>query len=259
MSTLSKRTLVGAVAAALVIACSVSAMAALGASGSGAAGSRRPIAQPPRYSPNDYTTRIDNPWFPLRPGTTYIYEGVESGARTRDRMTVTSTTKNIDGIDCRVISDKVFKNGRLAERTKDYYTQDEDGNVWYFGEDTAELDKHGNVTSRDGTWRTGRNGARAGVFMQSFPQKGASFYQELDRGNAEDHYLVQNLTSEVKVPYGHFGRNPLRRSVEKTKEWSPLEPNIREVKFYAFGVGQISGHVTRGPREYTKLVKVIKG
>lgn len=245
-------------AALLVVAVSVTAVAvaALGSSNSTVNISAPHVAQPPRYVAANYTTRIDNPWFPLRPGTTSVYRGAEAGVRERDRMTVTDRTKTIAGVTCRVVKDLLFKHHRLVERTKDYYSQDEDGDVWYFGEDTAELDKHGHVITREGTWRAGRDGARAGLFMEAFPQKGHSFYQELDRGNAEDHYQVMSLTAEVNVPYGHFGRDKLRRSVEVTKEWSPLEPNARELKFYAFGVGQLSSKVVRGPSEYTRLVRV---
>ncbi len=219
---------------------------------------QRRIAQFPSYDPARYTTRVDNPWFPLRPGTTYVYRGQETGESTTDRFTVTPRTKRIDGVRCRLIKDRLYQHGRLVETTRDYYTQDEDGNVWYFGEDTAELNKKGHVVSREGSWRTGRKGARAGIFMKAYPQVGHAFPQEHYKGHAEDNYQVLTLKAHVQVPYGSFGKNKLRRSVEVTKEWSPLEPTVREHKIYVWGIGQVKSKIVKGPREYSALVKVIR-
>jgi hypothetical protein len=171
---------------------------------------------------------------------------------------VTDQVVKIVGVPCRVVKDRLYLNGRLEERTRDYYTQDEDGNVWYFGEDTAELDKNGNVVSREGTWRTGRRGAEAGIFMQANPQVGDQFQQEFFRHHAEDHYLVLSLTGDVKVPYGHFGRNPLKRKVELTKEWTPLEPNVLDHKYYVRGIGEVKEKTVKGGHETARLVNIIR-
>jgi hypothetical protein len=213
----------------------------------------RPV---PRYDPAKYSPRISNAWFPLKPGIEYIYRGHDGNQRLRDVFRPTSRVTKIAGVACRVVNDKVYLNGILRERTLDYYTQDEDGNVWYFGEDTAELDNNGDVTSTEGTWRTGRKGAEAGVFMQANPQKGDTFRQEFYRGHAEDHYQVLSLKAAVKVPYGRFGKNKLRENVELTKEWSPLEPRVRDHKYYVRGIGTVKEETVKGGDELLRLVKI---
>jgi hypothetical protein len=238
-------------------------LALLGAGGwqAVAAGGAAPRVDPreaPYYDPAHFTTRIDNAWFPLKPGITYVYRGVETDGHTRDVFTVTRQTITIAGVECRVVHDEVFLDGVLQETTRDYYTQDVDGNVWYFGEDTAELDKNGHVTSREGTWRTGRDGAEAGIFMEANPQVGHTFQQEFLRGHAEDHLQMLSLTKEVQVPYGHFGRNPLRQSVLLTKEWTPLEPRIIDHKYYVRGIGEVRETTVKGPLETLSLVRIVE-
>ena len=160
-------------------------------------------------------------------------------------------------VPCRVLKDKVYINGVLEERTSDYYSQDQDGNVWYFGEDTAELDEKGHVVSTEGTWLAGRDGAEAGIFMEAHPQVGHTFQQEYYKGQAEDYYRVLSTRARVRVPYGHFGGNSLRRNVELTKEWTPLEPTIRDHKYYVRGIGQVREITARGrPIESLSLVRI---
>jgi hypothetical protein len=214
--------------------------------------------QAPRYDPANFSARVDNAWYPLKPGITYIYHGTKDGKRARDVYRVTHQTITIDGVSCRVVKDRLFLKGKLEERTKDYYTQDEDGNVWYFGEDTAELDTHGNVVTTEGSWRTGRNGAQAGIFMQADPQVGDQFMQEFLRHHAEDHYKVLSLAAKVKVPFGTFGRNKLKHNVELTKEWTPLEPKVRDHKVYVRGIGEVKEKTVKGGLETARLVRIIK-
>jgi hypothetical protein len=214
--------------------------------------------QAPTYDPARFTPRVDNAWYPLKPGITYIYRGAEGSHRARNVVRVTDQVATIAGVQCRVVKDNVFLDGRLEERTIDYYTQDEDGNVWYFGEDTEELDENGNVISREGSWRTGRHGAEAGFYMEANPQVGDTFQQEFYRNHAEDHYEVLSLTREVRVPFGHFGGNSLRRNVQVTKEWTPLEPEVRDLKYYVRGIGQVREVTARGrPVESLKLVRIV--
>lgn len=224
-----------------------------------ASSTRRVHPRPrPRFDPSRFTLHIDNAWFPLKPGIRYVYRGTEEGKHSRDLVTVTHGTKVIDGITTRVVNDRLFLDGLLRERTSDYYVEDEDGNVWYFGEDTAELDRNGNVTSREGTWHAGIKGAEPGIIMQANPQVGDTFQQEFWRGHAEDHYSVRSLTQPVKVPYGSFGGNKLRRRVELTKEWSPLEPEVRDHKYYVRGIGFVKEETVRGPLERGVLVKIVR-
>jgi hypothetical protein len=212
--------------------------------------------QAPHYDPAKFSPRIDNAWFPLKPGITYIYRGTKDKKQARDVYRVSHQTATIAGVVCREVKDKLFLNGRLEERTTDFYTQDEDGNVWYFAENTAELDKHGNVVSTEGTWRTGRKRAQAGIFMQANPQVGDQFQQEFLRHHAEDHYKVLSLAAGVKVPFGHFGRNNLKHNVELTKEWTPLEPKVLDHKYYVRGIGEVKETAVKGPRETLKLVRI---
>src|SRR5262249_25570468 len=133
------------------------------------------LAAPERSAdirPQNFTVNIDNPFFPLQPGTTFLYSGVKDQSTLTDRFAVTAKTAMIDGVRCRVVHDTVFVDGILEEDTLDYFAQDEDGNVWYFGEDTKELDPNGNVVSTAGTWRTGVDGAQPGIIMEAAPQAG---------------------------------------------------------------------------------------
>ena len=115
----------------------------------------------PRIPPaSTFSPRVDNPWFPLKPGTRYRYTGVKDGKPSRDVVTVTQRTNTIEGVPCVAVHDQLYLGGRLEERTTDWYSQDSEGNVWYFGENTAELDKQGHVTNTSGTWRAGVRGAK---------------------------------------------------------------------------------------------------
>src|SRR5690349_16556515 len=119
-----------------------------------------------------FSARVDNEWFPLRPGTRYVYIGEKDGKPSRDVVTVTHLTKSIDGVPCVVVHDRLYLRGRLGERTTDWYSQDSRGNVWYFGENTAVLDAHGHVTRTEGTWTAGINGARPGIYIPAHPPAG---------------------------------------------------------------------------------------
>jgi hypothetical protein len=190
-----------------------------------------------------FSARVDNPWFPLKPGTTYTYTGMKGGQPARDVVTVTSRTKTIAGAPCVVVEDRLYLRGRLAERTTDWYTQDRRGNVWYFGEETAELDAAGKVTSTEGSWQAGVDGARAGIFMPAQPRVGKSFQQEFYKGHAEDHFRV----------VGVFGNALL------TEEWTPLEPRVLDHKLYVRGVGTVLERSVKGGDELLALVSMGRG
>jgi hypothetical protein len=142
-----------------------------------------------------------------------------------------------------VVGDRLYLRGRLAERTTDWYSQDKAGNVWYFGEDTAELDKNGKVTSTSGTWQAGANGARPGIFMSAHPKVGQAFQQEFAKGEAEDHFKV------VAV----LGANAL-----STREWTPLEPGTLDSKTYVRGIGTVLELTVKGGDERLELVSITK-
>jgi hypothetical protein len=177
------------------------------------------------------------------------YRGVKDGRQMREVVRVTSRVARIDGVPCAVVTDRAYLDGKLAERTTDWYTQDRHGTVWYYGERTAELDRRGRVTSREGSWRSGAAGARAGIFMPAHPHVGKAYAQEHYPGHAEDHFRVVALHASVTVPYGSFPGEALR-----TREWTPLEPGVRDGKWYAKGIGVVREATLRGPVEHAELV-----
>jgi hypothetical protein len=199
-----------------------------------------------------FAPRVDNPWFPLIPGTTFVYRGVKDGKAARDVVTVLHTTKRIQGVRCTSVSDRLYLAGRLEERTTDWYAQDRRGNVWYFGEATAELDRSGHVTSTEGSWLAGRHGAHAGIYMPARPRVGQTGRQEYYKGHAEDHFAVVSVHARVSVPYISSSRAVL------TKEWTPLEPGTLDHKYYVHGVGTVKEVTVKGPLERDVLVSVHK-
>ena len=198
----------------------------------------------------DFVSRIDNPWFPLRPGTVYVYRGADHGQRSRDVLTVTHATKVIQGIHATVIDDRVYLGGRLEERTTDWYAQDKAGNVWYLGEDTATLDAGGKVKSTEGTWRTGVDGARAGIFMPAHPRIGQTGLQEYYKGHAEDQFKVLSLSAHVRTPAAST------RHALLTQETTRLEPGIIDHKTYVRGIGTVTEKTIKGGREQLELVSI---
>jgi hypothetical protein len=142
-------------------------------------------------------------------------------------------------------------NGRLAERTKDWYAQDGAGNVWYFGETTAELDRTGRVTSREGSWQAGVDGAKPGIFVPAHPKVGESHRQEYYKGHAEDHFRVVSMSAAVVVPYTASARAML------TKEWTPLEPGTLDRKLYVRGIGLVKEETIKGGDELWELNNVL--
>jgi hypothetical protein len=203
----------------------------------------------PVINPSDFVDRIDNRYFPLQPGTTFISTGQEEGNAQRDEMVVTFETKVILGVRCVVVHDTVMNDGTLAEDTLDWYAQDKAGNVWYFGEATAEYE-NGKVVSREGSWEAGVNGAQPGIIMEADPQLYSSYRQEYSAGVAEDMAEVLSLTAPASVPYGSYQQTLL------TKEWTPLEPDVVEQKYYAPGVGEVRSVTVKGGSEELKLVEV---
>jgi hypothetical protein len=203
-----------------------------------------------RPTPSSFTARVDNPWFPLKPGATLIYRGVKDGRQAREVVKVTRATRRIDGVPCAVVEDRLYLDGRLAERTTDWYAQDRSGNVWYFGESTAEFDRNGNIASREGSWQAGRSGAVAGIVMPAHPQVGRTGRQEYLKGHAEDWFRIVDLRASATVPYVSTRRALL------TEEWTPLEPGVLDHKLYVRGVGLVLEETVKGGDERNALVAV---
>jgi hypothetical protein len=188
-----------------------------------------------------FSADVTNPWFPLKPGAVYSYTGVKDGKPSREVLRVTHRTKTITGVPCVVVDDRLWIDGHLAEKTNDWYSQDARGNVWYFGEATAELDKSGKVTTTEGSWQSGRDGAKAGILMPANPRPGQTGLQEYYKGQAEDRFRV----------LGYLGKNALL--VEET---TPLEPGVVDHKLYVRGTGTVLERTVKGGDELNELVSV---
>ena len=203
-------------------------------------------AEPVTLEPADFTTDIDNPYFPLQPGTRAVFrEGDQQVV-----IKVTNDTKKIEGITARVVRDTVTENGALVEDTFDWYAQDSAGNVWYMGEDTTEYE-NGKPKTKEGSWQAGVNGAEPGVIMPAKPQPGQAYRQEYYKGHAEDSAEVVSIDAKVTVPFGTF-----ENSV-KTKDTAPLGGGSLEHKYYAKNVGLVLAESSGGGRE--ELVSFKRG
>jgi hypothetical protein len=250
MMNSSKKRAIG-VAAALALAASVAATASPTASGA----RHLPTPKASHFASN--SSLITNVWFPLARGSVYVYEGQKDGEAARDVMTVTDRVKTITGIRAAAVKDRLFLNGRLAERTTDWYAQDKGGTVWYLGEATAELNAQGKVTSKEGSFLNGRDGARGGIFMPANPQVGQSFQQEAFKGQAEDRFTILDLAASVTTPAVSSSSSML------TAETTPLEPKVVDHKYYVLGIGTVKEQQVAGARpgheETTQLVSFQAG
>jgi hypothetical protein len=203
----------------------------------------------PSIDPANFVATIDNPLFPLEPGTGFHYKGVRGKIAQTDDELVTYRTEQILGIEATVVRDTVSEHGRPIERTLDFYAQDKQGNVWYLGEDSFEL-KDGRFVKASDSWRSGVDGAKPGIIMPARPRPGDRYRQEYyPRGEALDQARVLGYRGPVEVPYGTFKRSLV------TSEFSPLEPQTEE-KYYVAGIGEILERVVKGHHEEFRLVRV---
>ena len=191
---------------------------------------------------------IDNPYSPFIPGTTFFYEAETEDGLLENEVYVTYETKEILGVTCTVARDKEWVGGVLEEETDDWYAQDVDGNIWYFGEYSTQYE-NGEV-SHEGSWEAGVDGAEPGILMEADPRPGDSYQQVYYKDVAEDMAKVLRLNASVSVPYGDF------EDCLKTKEWTPLEPGEIEHKYYASGVGLVLIEELKGKTVYVELVDV---
>ena len=245
-----RRTAHATVAAALVLG-SGAAVAVAAGPGSDPLpqGSERVHLDPARF-----TTRIDNPYWPMKPGSRWVYRETDAeGTRQRVVVTVTDKVKRIaNGITARVVHDVVTEHGRPVEVTDDWYAQDEAGNLWYLGEATTDYED-GKPVSTAGSWEAGVDGAQAGVVMPARPAPGLAYRQEHYRGEAEDQASIVSLHEQAEVPAGHF------RRVLMTRDVNPLEPKVLEFKFYARGVGPVLAVSVSGGSDREELIRFRRG
>jgi hypothetical protein len=203
----------------------------------------------PVIDPSKFTTRITNRYWPLKPGATWTYDGLKDGAPEHVEVRVTRQRKTVLGVDCVVVSDVVTTNSTLAEKTTDWYAQDQAGNIWYFGEDTKEY-KNGVVTSTQGTWEAGVDNAKPGIAVHGNPKRGRFYRQEYRPGIAEDMARVVRTDATQKAPAGTFS------GVLETLDIDPLNPDKIEHKWYAPGVGPV--HVIRIGSAHHEEIRLVK-
>ena len=210
--------------------------------------------EPVNLDPKNFTTKIDNSYWPMVPGTRWTYrETDQEGAEQRVRVTVSNQTKKIaNGITARVVRDTLTEDGEIIEDTFDWYAQDEKGNIWYLGEDTAEFE-NGKLKTKAGSFEAGVDGALPGIIMPANPQDGMHYRQEYYKGEAEDNGEVLSTQEMAEVPNGRYDHALL------TKDTTPIEPNVLEYKLYAKGVGPVlTLGVSGGPGSREELIKFEK-
>lgn len=184
----------------------------------------------PRIDPRDFVKGVTNPFFPLVPGTTKVFEKKTDEGTERVEVTVTSDTKTLLGVECMVVRDVVSIGNELIEDTQDYFAQDRSGNVWYFGELVMNFED-GELRDLGGSWRAGEDGAKPGIVMQARPEARNVYRQEFLANEAEDAASVTGLGRTVRVPFG------VLNGCLETLDFTPLEPDHFEAKFYAPGIG----------------------
>lgn len=182
--------------------------------------------------PDDFTHRITNPYWPMRPGTTWRFRETDGQSTQHVKLTVLSRTRDVRGIKARVIHDVVREDGKIIENTFDWYGQDSGGTLWYLGEFTREYE-NGVPVNTEGSWEYGVDGAQAGVLIPANPKPGCRYRQEYLEGVAEDHAAILAVREDVQVRAGRF------RDVLTTGDYVRLEPWVTEHKFFAKGVGPV--------------------
>ena len=207
-------------------------------------------SEPANLNPANFTTQIDNPYWPMPVGATWhVHVSNPQGESLRETITVTDRTKRIaDGVTARVVRDVVYDHGRPREITDDWYAQDKDGNIWYFGENTTSIDLETGKRDSSGSFEAGARGADAGIAMPAHPYAGQTYREEYYVGHAEDRSRVLALNQQAEVPFGHFGDMLL------TEDYTPIEPDVLELKFYAKGIGQVLAQTVSGGNEREELI-----
>jgi hypothetical protein len=207
----------------------------------------------PKIVPSRFSAQVTNRYFPLARGTHAVFVGTRDGGPERIEVVVQRKLRTILGVPCVVIDDVSTSNYTLLEKTKDWYSQDSAGNVWYFGEDSKEY-KNGVVVSTHGSWEAGLDNAKPGIIMHTTPKPGRPYRQEYRPGVAEDMGQVVRVNMTVKVPAGRF------KHVVETRDTDPLSPDKIEHKWYAPGVGLIEAdRKWTGHHEHIKLVSIKRG
>ena len=215
---------------------------------SAAAGTPHSPDYEPVLNPADFTHTITNPYLPFPVGRTLTYRGIKDGVTQIDVVHVTSKTRVLEGITATAVSDIATHNGKLLEKTTDYYAQDKQGNVWYLGENTAAY-SHGHV-DHSGSWLAGVHDGEPGIVMLANPQVPDAYRQEFLAGHAEDTAWIVKRGGSFKLPF------KMVHHVLTSYEFTVLEPTVLDKKVYAPGLGIVSEQAALGPRETATLVSV---
>jgi hypothetical protein len=224
--------------------------------GSGSQGGLPQGSESVKLEPVDFSINIDNPYWPMSPGTKWVYSETDTkGTKEKVVVEVTHKTKMIaNGIEARVIRDTVTENGAPVEITYDWYSQDKAGNIWYLGEYVTNY-KNGKVVGHGGSFEAGVDGAQPGIAMPANPEPGLSYRQEYYKGEAEDKAAIITVGEErVQVPLGYFNKDVLM-----TRDLVPTEPKVQELKFYAPNVGPLLSVHTDGAGGRAELVSYSQG
>jgi hypothetical protein len=201
----------------------------------------------PDIDPAAFVIEVDNPYFPLRPGSRWEYVSVGTGKPEHTTVVVTEDRRLVMGVSTIVVRDTVMAGGELVEDTFDWFAQDRDGNVWYFGEAVRNFDE-GRFEDTDGSWEAGVDSALPGIVMPADPIPGHAYRQEYDEGQAEDLGQILRTGQQAAVAFGSF------TDVVVTRDWNPLEPDVVEEKSYAPDVGLISEATVAGGHSGAELV-----
>jgi len=186
----------------------------------------------PSIAAKDFVAVVDNQYFPLPAGRTLFYRGQGKDGVTTLEIEITGNIKNVMGVNTTVVIEREKLNGQVVEISENWFAQDNQGNVWYFGEATQKYE-NGAPGSTEGSWEAGVAGAKPGIIMKADPQTGDSYFQEFAAGVAQDMAQVMSGSKSVAVQAGTYS------NVLQTKEWSPIESGGSEFKSYAQGIGLI--------------------
>ena len=200
----------------------------------------------------NFVKTIGNPYFPLTPGTSFLYDGTKGTSKLISQVIVTKNTRKIMGVACIEVDTSLTADDKLAQKTVDWYAQDKDGNVWFFGEDLKAYSPAGKVTSTKGSWLAGTNGALPGIIMQAVPTANLTYREDYYAGHNQDMAQVVSLTETVTTPAGSY------TNVVEITETSPLTPKVSINKWYAQGVGLVQVQMTQGGNEQLQLTEVKK-
>jgi hypothetical protein len=213
-----------------------------------------PVGDKPfKMNPAGFTTEVTNPYWPMKLGDHWIYRETNAeGEVQRNDVVVTDRTKTIMGIETLVVHDTVRLGGELTEDTFDWYAQDAEGNLWYFGEDTTEYE-NGKVKTKEGSWEGGVDGALPGIIMPAHPRVGMIYREEYYKGHAEDGAQIISVDALAKVPYGRFDHGV------QTRNFSGIEPDVIEEKIYAKGVGIVLEITVSGGSDRSELLTFKRG